>query len=162
MLVVCLPSRSRGEVQQDAAAYSRRWDVSTGCSGAEYFVSRAKVSSHLPSPLQWDEERSWNFDIDIEAPVLFLIRDHINMLTDLGKDWASGPPNDFDTFIPMNYGVTITLTDYELNLYANDHNIIDRPLDTKDNGTTRKLYLFPCRNTDFCNSYFHAGGHLSR
>ena len=93
-----------------------------------------KVSSYLPSPLRWDEERIWNFDVDIEAPVLYVIRDHINMLTDLGRDWASGPPNDLDTFIPMNYGVTITLTDYELNLYANDHNIIDRPLDRRDNG----------------------------
>ena len=69
----------------------------------------------------------------MDRPVIFIVRDHINMLTDLGKDWASGPPSDFDTFVPINYAIYITLSEYELNLYANDHNIIDRPLDKRDN-----------------------------
>lgn len=97
------------------------------------------MSAFLPSPLRWDEERTWDFAIDFETPVLYLIRDHINMLADLGKDWSSGPPSDFDTFVPMKYGIHLNMADYELNLYANDHNIIDRPLDRRDNGKMTSL-----------------------
>lgn len=57
------------------------------------------------------------------------------MLADLGKDWSSGPPSDFHTFIPMTYGMNLNFNDYELNLYANDHNIIDRPLEKRENGS---------------------------
>jgi len=56
------------------------------------------------------------------------------MFADLGKDWATGPPNDFNTYIPMMYGVDLKLVDdFAINLYANDHNVIDRPLDMIDN-----------------------------
>ncbi|KAL5523541.1 hypothetical protein ACEPAG_7714 [Sanghuangporus baumii] len=91
------------------------------------------VSSLLPSPLEWNAERSWDFDISLDRPTLYIIRDHINMLTDLGKDWASGPPSDFNTYVPITYNLKLILNDFELNLYANDHNIIDRPLDERDN-----------------------------
>lgn len=100
-----------------------------------------RISSSLPSPLRWDEERNWNFDVTLEHSVLYLIRDHINMLSDLGRDWASGPPNDYNTFIPMLYGVQLSFSVFELNLYANDHNIIDRPLDKRDNGVSYYLYV---------------------
>lgn len=96
----------------------------------------------MPSPLDWDSERLWTFDLVLNRPVLFLIRDHINMFTDLGKDWASGPPSDYNTFIPMLYGVNLTFNDFELNFYANDHNIIDRPLDRKENGELRAIFTF--------------------
>lgn len=55
------------------------------------------------------------------------------MLTDLGKDWSSGPPSDFYRFIPMHYVVELDLHDYEVNTYVNDHNIIDKPLIKEDN-----------------------------
>ena len=115
------------------------------------------MSALLPSPLRWDEERTWNFAVDIEDPVLYLIRDHINMLTDLGKDWSAGPPSDFDTFVPMNYGISLTMTNYEFNLYANDHNIIDRPLDKRDNGKSHTLSLVKYRSRIDCiYSFVHA------
>lgn len=88
----------------------------------------------MPSPLRWNSERSWDFDVSLERPILFIIRDHINMLTDLGKDWSSGPPSDFNTFVPITYNLNLMLRKFELNLYGNDHNIIDRPLDKRDNG----------------------------
>ena len=56
------------------------------------------------------------------------------MFTDLGKDWSSGPPSDFNTFVPVIYGLHINCESYEINFYGNDQNIIDRPLDRRDNG----------------------------
>jgi hypothetical protein len=66
--------------------------------------------------------------------VLYLLRDHINMLTDLGNDWSTGPPSNPNTWIPMTYGVALDLRNYELNMYVNDHNIIDKPLLREENG----------------------------
>lgn len=65
---------------------------------------------------------------------MYIIRDHINLFVDLGKDWASGSPSDFHTFVPMHYSIQLEFHHYELNLYANDHNIIDKPLSKDDNG----------------------------
>ena len=56
------------------------------------------------------------------------------MLTDLGKDWSSGPPSDYNRFVPMLYVIQLQLDDYDINMYANDHNIVDRPLSMEENG----------------------------
>lgn len=56
------------------------------------------------------------------------------MLSDLGRDWASGPPGDYHRFIPMLYAVEVDLQAYELNTYVNDQNIIDKPLIREENG----------------------------
>lgn len=93
-----------------------------------------RVRCNLPSPLQWRSERTWDVGIYLRQPTLYLLRDHINMFTDLGQDWATGPLSDYYRFIPMIYAVHIELHHYKLHLYANDHNIIDKPLIKEDNG----------------------------
>lgn len=93
-----------------------------------------QVRSHLPSPLKWNGERQWTFAVSLRQTSLFLLRDHINMLTDLGKDWSAGPPSDYHRFIPMLYAVDLDMHNYEINAYVNDHNIIDKPLIKEDNG----------------------------
>lgn len=102
---------------------------------------KRQVSCHLPTPLQWNSERQWTVVMSMDRPVLYLIRDHLNMLADLGKDWSSGPPSDFHCFVPMIYAVKFDLNDYKVNLYANDHNIIDRPLIREENGMQQRMYL---------------------
>ncbi|KZT72059.1 hypothetical protein DAEQUDRAFT_664662 [Daedalea quercina L-15889] len=92
-----------------------------------------RVRCQLPTPLKWNGERTWTFSVLLRSTQLFLLRDHINMLTDLGRDWSSGPPSDFYRFIPMHYIVELDFYDYELNTYVNDHNIIDKPLIKEDN-----------------------------
>ena len=69
----------------------------------------------------------------MRQPILYLLRDHINMFTDLAKDWASGPPSDWQRWVPMIYQAKLELHHYELNLYLNDHNIIDKPLLREEN-----------------------------
>lgn len=56
------------------------------------------------------------------------------MMTDLIRDWISGPPTDYQKFVPMIYAFRLELHHYELNLYVNDHNIIDKPLIRDENG----------------------------
>jgi hypothetical protein len=56
------------------------------------------------------------------------------MFIDLGKDWTSGPPTDYARFVPTIYLFQLEMHHFELNLYANDHNIIDKPLVKDENG----------------------------
>ncbi|KAF5370617.1 hypothetical protein D9758_002040 [Tetrapyrgos nigripes] len=93
-----------------------------------------RIHCELPSPLVWDAEREWKVSVSLRSPTLFLLRDHINMFTDLGKDWAAGPPSDYHRFVPMVYQVGIDMHHYQIQLYANDHNIIDKPLIKEENG----------------------------
>jgi hypothetical protein len=84
--------------------------------------------------LRWNAERQWTFDIVLQQPTIYLLRDHINLFTDLGKDWSAGPPSQWSHFIPMLYRVRITLKKYKLSLYLNDQNIIRSPTDPQENG----------------------------
>lgn len=92
-----------------------------------------RVRGELPSPLKWNSERQWTFGVSLRQPTIYLLRDHINMFTDLAKDWTSGPPNDYERFIPMNYVFELEMYHFEMNLYVNDHNIIDKPLVKDEN-----------------------------
>lgn len=72
---------------------------------------------------------------------MYLTREHINMFTDLGKDWSSGPPSDYNLFVPMVYVIELDMHSYEFNTYVNDHNIIDKPAIREENGKTLPLIL---------------------
>ncbi|KZT11041.1 uncharacterized protein LAESUDRAFT_741340 [Laetiporus sulphureus 93-53] len=102
-----------------------------------------RVRCQMPSPLKWNGEREWTFAISLRQTQLFLLRDHINMFTDLGKDWSTGPPTPYYRFTPMIYAVELDLHHYEINTYVNDHNIIDKPLIKEDNAlvTLRGTHL---------------------
>lgn len=94
----------------------------------------SQVRSMMPSPIKWNDRRQWDFSIRLRKSVMYLIREHINMFTDLGKDWSAGPPSDYHRFIPMVYITDLELRMFELNLYVNDHNIIDKPSIREENG----------------------------
>ncbi|KAI0368271.1 hypothetical protein BV20DRAFT_969313 [Pilatotrama ljubarskyi] len=104
-----------------------------------------RVRSHLPAPLKWNGLRQWTFAISLRQPCFYLLRDHINMFTDLSKDWSTGPPSDYNLFTPMIYVVDLDMHNYDVNLYVNDHNIIDKPLIREDNA------LLTLRGTHFAN-----------
>lgn len=108
--------------------------VSTSLNDIRILTSETcRVQGNMTTPLKWNAERDWRFSISLRQPILYLLREHINMFTDLGKDWSSGPPSNFSTWIPMHYTVNLDMTNYELNLYVNDHNIIDKPLVRDEN-----------------------------
>ncbi|KAG1828967.1 hypothetical protein EV424DRAFT_1507935 [Suillus variegatus] len=87
-----------------------------------------RVHASFPSPLVWNAERRWPFSISLRQPVIYLLRDHVNMFTDLTRDWTFGPPTEWNLFVPTIYVLELDLHHFELNLYANDQNIIDKPL----------------------------------
>ncbi|KAJ5550480.1 hypothetical protein N7535_001578 [Penicillium sp. DV-2018c] len=94
---------------------------------------RQQVTCDLSNPLSWNSLRSWKFTVESQNLQLFLLRDHVFLLTDLVSDWASGPPSDYYTFVPFIYNLDLNFTDFQLFLNVNDRNIISNPSDLEDN-----------------------------
>ncbi|KAF9529375.1 hypothetical protein CPB83DRAFT_789894 [Crepidotus variabilis] len=92
-----------------------------------------RIYGELPAPLKWDGERIWTIGVVLRQPTLYLLRDHINMFTDLGRDWVSGPPTDYYKFIPTIYAIQFEMHHYRMVLFVNDHNIIDKPSVREEN-----------------------------
>lgn len=91
------------------------------------------ISCKLSNPLGWNTLRKWHIDIHDNDLELFILRDHMFLITDLINDWTSGPPADFHTFVPFEYSLGLTFTKFKLYLNANDSNIINNPSDFDDN-----------------------------
>ena len=91
------------------------------------------ISCDLSNPLGWNTPRQWHIDIQDKGLELFILRDHMFLLTDLMNDWTSGPPGDFHTFVPFDYSIGLRFTDFKLYLNANDSNLINNPSDPNDN-----------------------------
>lgn len=87
----------------------------------------------LSNPLKWNGPRHWTFDLTTQNLKLFLLREHITLLTDLVGDWASGPPQDYYVFSPFKYDLNLMFTDFQIYLNVNDSNIINNPSDLDDN-----------------------------
>lgn len=94
---------------------------------------RHLVTCDLSNPLVWNSLRSWRFTVDSQDLELFLLRDHIFLLTDLISDWASGPPSDYHTFVPFIYNIDLVFSNLKLFINVNDRNIISNPSDLSDN-----------------------------
>ena len=91
------------------------------------------LNCNLPNPLQWKASREWKFDIRSDGMKLFLLRDHVFLLTDLISDWTSGPSAGFAAFVPFHYAMSVQFTDFQGYLNVNDLNIINRPTSMEDN-----------------------------
>lgn len=112
----------------------RRPEMSSSVNHDLLWRSKSQnISCDLSFPLGWNAPRKWNFDIHSDGLDLFLLRDHVFLLTDLVNDWASGPPGDFYTFIPFHYAINLQIADFRLYLNANDSNIINDPSSIDDN-----------------------------
>lgn len=91
------------------------------------------VSCDLSNPLGWNTLRQWQVDVQCNELEIFLLRDHIFLLTDLVNDWSSGPSTDYYTFVPFKYSIGLHLGDLKLFINTNDSNIINNPADVDDN-----------------------------
>ncbi|KAK4671178.1 Macrophage colony-stimulating factor 1 receptor [Podospora pseudoanserina] len=94
---------------------------------------RQRISCDLSTPLRWNSLRQWHFNIASDDLSLFLLRDHIFLLTDLVDDWTTGPPPDYMVFTPFRYHVNLQLPNVRIFLNLNDANIINSPTDLDDN-----------------------------
>ncbi|KUI68089.1 Protein CSF1 [Cytospora mali] len=94
---------------------------------------KQRISCDLSTPLKWNALRQWRFDITTDALELFILRDHVFLLTDLINDWSSGPPAEYLVFTPFKYFIDLHFPNVKLYLNVNDGNIINKPTDPEDN-----------------------------
>ncbi|RYP62212.1 hypothetical protein DL769_007401 [Monosporascus sp. CRB-8-3] len=96
-------------------------EVSTSVNHGVLWKSGAqRISCDLSTPLKWNGLRTWRFDVDSDELELFILRDHIFLLTDLIDDWGSGPPADYLLFTPFKYLLDAKLRNLKLYLNVND------------------------------------------
>lgn len=94
---------------------------------------KQNICCDLSTPLKWNGLRQWKFDITTDDLNLFILRDHIFLLTDLVNDWSSGPPAEYLVFTPFKYFLDLHFRNLTLYLNVNDGNIINKPTDLEDN-----------------------------
>ncbi|MCJ1464784.1 hypothetical protein MMC07_003397 [Pseudocyphellaria aurata] len=112
----------------------RGLEISTSVNHGLLWRSKSQnISCNLSYPLKWNALHPWHIDIQGDEPELFILRDHIFLLTDLVSDWASGPPGDFHNFIPYHYTISLHFNACKIYANANDSNIINNPSDIDDN-----------------------------
>ncbi|KAG6015189.1 hypothetical protein E4U43_005623 [Claviceps pusilla] len=91
------------------------------------------IKCDLSTPLGWNTMRTWYFNVVCSDMKLYLLRDHIYLLTDLVDDWASGPPSEYLVFTPFIYRLNLDLHNLRLFLNVNDENIVDKATALDDN-----------------------------
>ncbi|RYP54846.1 hypothetical protein DL768_000410 [Monosporascus sp. mg162] len=126
-------------------------EVSTSVNHGVLWRSGAqRISCDLSTPLRWNGLRTWRFAVDSDELELFILRDHIFLLTDLIDDWGSGPPPDYLLFTPFKYLLDVKLHNLKLYLNVNDVNIVNSPTDFADN--TYLVLSSPCLTAGTCIS----------
>lgn len=101
--------------------------------GLLYQSSRQVITCDLSNPLIWNALHTWSFDVISHDLQLFLLRDHIFLITDLVSDWTSNSTSEYYTFVPFVYNLQLSFTDLRLYLNVNESNIINNPSDLDDN-----------------------------
>jgi hypothetical protein len=89
----------------------------------------------MPGPLQWNAFRRWNIGLQFQDSDIWLLRDHITLVSDVVRDWASGPATDPSLFVPIEYCFDIGFDTIRLYLCANEGNVIEQPNSLSENGT---------------------------
>ncbi|OKL58000.1 hypothetical protein UA08_06687 [Talaromyces atroroseus] len=108
--------------------------LSTSVNHATLWQSpRQIINCDLSNPLVWNALHTWSFNLVSHDFQLFLLRDHIFLLTDLVNDWTSNPASEYYTFVPFVYNIQLSFIDMRLYLNVNESNIISNPSDLDDN-----------------------------
>ncbi|EON63682.1 hypothetical protein W97_02910 [Coniosporium apollinis CBS 100218] len=101
--------------------------------GLLWHSGKIGLDCDLSFPLRWNGLRQWTFNISCNDLELFLLRDHLFLITDIVGDWGSGPPSEYYTFTPFRYKLNMNFSSFKMYLNTNDSNIVNDPSDLEDN-----------------------------
>ncbi|KAG0233777.1 hypothetical protein BGW42_007237 [Actinomortierella wolfii] len=96
-------------------------------------LKELKMVCQLHNPLIWNAQRNWDFELTLDTPQVFILRDHITLVQDLSRDWTAGPPVEMAYFVPFKYSFDLKLPNFQLYTYVNEHNIINEPTELDEN-----------------------------
>ncbi|ORY50868.1 hypothetical protein BCR33DRAFT_712841 [Rhizoclosmatium globosum] len=113
--------------------------LSTSLNYAELLRAEAvELDCFLKSPLKWNGERIWNYNVHIENGKLHYLMDHMTLIQDLTSDlsYSPSPPNPA-YFVPIAYQIKVGLHNLEIMLCSNRNNIIHIANDIEENSFIR-------------------------
>ncbi|RDA95148.1 hypothetical protein CP533_1828 [Ophiocordyceps camponoti-saundersi (nom. inval.)] len=98
-----------------------------------YRCGSQRISCDMPMPLTWNSLRIWRVTVDSDDLDLFLLRDHVFLLSDLITDWAAGAATEYLQFVPFEYYLHLNFRNARLIINVNEQNIIDKATAPDDN-----------------------------
>lgn len=84
-------------------------------------------------PLGWNDQANWSINLSSTQLEIFILREHITLVSDVFADFSSGEPAPYELFRPFIYNINWNLDGYSIYLNVNDHNIVNNPLDFNEN-----------------------------
>ncbi|AAS54577.1 AGR088Wp [Eremothecium gossypii ATCC 10895] len=84
-------------------------------------------------PYGWQDKAEWNFNVCSTQAELFVLRDHVYLISDLVTDFSGGEEVLYEQFRPFDYRFRWDIRGYSAYLNVNDANIINNPIDFGEN-----------------------------
>ncbi|KAH3675457.1 hypothetical protein WICMUC_002746 [Wickerhamomyces mucosus] len=96
-------------------------------------TTQHNITCDLGYPLEWNGEVVWSILNESKNLELYLLREHITLISDMFTDFGSGEPISYEFFRPFIYSFDWKVQNYSFYFNLNDANIINNPLDFNDN-----------------------------
>ncbi len=103
------------------------------------FARNMAITGNLFNNVDWRLPALWTFDISLSDSNIWLLYDHVNMMTDLARSWTSFSTDPEEKrglthFQPILYTVKFRLENgFRMMLNANQYNIVDTHNSTEEN-----------------------------
>lgn len=102
----------------------------SAASGASLIrLPSGMITCELNYPEVWNDLYNWVFKIQLEKPVIQLVREHFPVFSNLIADWTadvSQKPLPIMHFIPIQYSITIEMNQAILLSLVNPDNVVER------------------------------------
>ena len=97
-----------------------------------------KLAGHMHYPVVYNDVHKWVFEYDMKSPVMFFLRSHWNILSDISTDWSdpgihANRQTRIQDFQPTTYRHEFVANSLTLHLNINEKNVIDRLYNLKVN-----------------------------
>lgn len=96
-------------------------------------AKQLQLCSQLCYPLKWNGAQSQQYSVTLGDPTIWLLNEHIALISDTISDFASGPATPVNYFVPCTYEIPISATNATLKLSLNEKNIVDHHNEPKEN-----------------------------
>ncbi|KAF2668562.1 hypothetical protein BT63DRAFT_479968 [Microthyrium microscopicum] len=128
--MIARPSGFKSQVDADIPSLEIYTSVNHGLL---WRSGPTKLDCDLSVPLEFNTLREWYFNVENDDLDLFILRDHLFLITDVVGDWTAGPASEFHTFTPFRYFLDVHFRNFKMYLNSNDSNIINNPSELDDN-----------------------------
>ena len=97
-----------------------------------------KLTGHMHYPVVYNDVHKWVFTYDMKSPVMFFLRSHWNILSDISTDWSDPGVHAhrqirIQDFQPTTYRHEFIANSLTLHLNINEKNVIDHLYNLKVN-----------------------------